>query len=129
MTVGALLHWLVSQCLFIVEVAYTWQPPPNLMGFYSPLALIVVGVYALVLVLSLIVYSFIPAFRTRMPSMAGLKRRILESCSFLPETLPEKGIAWGDISTSTEWIAGFGETVGPIDTEKTYKSASEVNAA
>ena len=41
--------------------------------------------------------------------MAGSGRIVFESCEHLEPTLPVDGIMWGDISTRTQRLAGFGE--------------------
>ena len=44
-----------------------------------------------------------------MPLMAGSGRVVFESCVRLGSTLPVSGIMWGDISTRSSRLAGFGE--------------------
>ena len=44
-----------------------------------------------------------------MPLMAGSGRVVFESCVRLEPTLPVSGVMWGDISTRTSRLAGFGE--------------------
>jgi hypothetical protein len=127
MILGTLLHYLVSQTLFVVEVGYTEGGKTDLYLTYGPLAMICVGAVSLTLVLGITVYSFIP-IRSAMPLMAGSSRVVLESCAMLPSDLPEEGISWGDISTSTERIAGFGAAAGPLQRRLTYKISSDAEA-
>jgi len=106
---NTVLHWLVSQTLFVVEILGTAQDPtPNYYLNFSPLAIFITGAVATLLVLGMTIYYFIP-IRTWMPLMAGSGRVVFESCVKLEPTLPVAGIMWGDISTRTSRLAGFGE--------------------
>jgi hypothetical protein len=112
MLVSTLMHWLVSQTLFVVEVYFE---NPNVMSVfhihYSPLAIISVGMIALALVVGITVYYCVPA-KTWMPLMAGSTRVVFDSCVRLPRlALPRGGIEWGDISAGNKRMAGFGEMV------------------
>ena len=40
--------------------------------------------------------------------MAGSLKIVFESCQRLPERMPTGGVMWGDISTDTKRLAGFG---------------------
>ena len=109
MIISTVLHWLVSQTLFVVEILGTNQhPTPNYYLNFSPLAIFITGATSTVLVLAITVYYFIP-IRTWMPLMAGSGRVVFESCVRLEPTLPISGVMWGDISTRTIRLAGFGE--------------------
>ena len=106
---NTVLHWLVSQTLFVVEILGTAQDPtPNYYLNFSPLAIFITGAVATLLVLGMTIYYFIP-IRTWMPLMAGSGRGGFEYCVKLEPTLPVAGIMWGDISTRTSRLAGFGE--------------------
>jgi hypothetical protein len=111
MMLSTTMHWLVSQTLMVVEI----NAPDGTIFYlnYSPFAILCIGTVATVLVLGMTIYYVIP-IRTNMPLMAGSARVVFESCRRLPSKLPPTGIAWGDISTSTEMLAGFGKTVGPL---------------
>jgi hypothetical protein len=111
MMLSTTMHWLVSQTLMVVEI----DAPDGTTFYlnYSPFAILCIGTVATVLVLGMTIYYFIP-IRADMPLMAGSARIVFESCKGLPSKLPPAGIAWGDISTSTERLAGFGEIVGPL---------------
>jgi len=131
MLVSTLMHWLVSQTLFVVEVYF--ENPTVMSVFhlhYSPLAIISVGLIGLALVLGITIYYFLPV-RSWMPLMAGSARVVFDSCTRLPRSaLPRTGIEWGDISTRYERMAGFAENVarmvegvyypGLISEESTY---------
>jgi hypothetical protein len=131
MLVSTLMHWLVSQTLFVVEVYF--ENPTVMSVFhlhYSPLAIISVGLIGLTLVLGITIYYFLPV-RSWMPLMAGSARVVFDSCTRLPRSaLPRTGIEWGDISTRYERMAGFAENVarmvegvyypGLISEESTY---------
>jgi hypothetical protein len=111
MTLSTVMHWLVSQTMFVVQILGS---PGYFYMNYSPLAIICIGIVAAVLVLAITIYYFIPV-RTWMPLMAGSARVVFESCVRLDSaSLPVGGVAWGDISTTTERLAGFGEIVGPL---------------
>jgi hypothetical protein len=112
MSISVLLHWLVSQTLFVVEIYFSEATLASVFHLhFSPLALISVGTMAMVLVFGITFYYFIP-IRTWMPLMAGSTRVVFDSCFQLPNTgLPRSGIGWGDISTTNERVAGFGGVV------------------
>jgi len=112
MSTSVLLHWLVSQTLFVVEIYFSNATLASVFHLhYSPLALISVGTMAMALVFGITVYYFIP-IRTWMPLMAGSTRVVFDSCFRLPTTgLPRSGIGWGDVSTGNERVAGFGGVV------------------
>lgn len=110
---STLMHWLVSQTLFVGEIDVV-----NGTIFYlnySPFAIMFIGMVATVLVLRMTVYYFIP-IRTNMPFMAGSACGVFESRKLLPSKLPStaSGVMWGDISMPTERLAGFGENVGSL---------------
>jgi len=112
MSISVLLHWLVSQTLFVVEIYFSEATLASVFHLhFSPLALISVGTMAIVLVFGITFYYFIP-IRTWMPLMAGSTRVVFDSCCQLPNTgLSRSGIGWGDISTTNERVAGFGGVV------------------
>jgi hypothetical protein len=109
MSVSILLHWLVSQTLFVVEIYFTDASVASVFHLhYSPLAIIMVGSIASVLVFGITVYYFIP-IKTWMPLMAGSTKIVLDSCVGLPRRgFPRAGIGWGDISKGNNRMAGFG---------------------
>jgi hypothetical protein len=111
MMLSTIMHWLVSQTLSVVEIE--GKTGTSFYLNHSSFAILCIGMVASVLVLGMTIYYFIPV-RTNMPLMAGSARVVFESCKRLPSRLPSEGIAWGDISTSTERLAGFGETVSPL---------------
>lgn len=112
MSISVFLHWLVSQTLFVVEIYFADATIASVFHLhYSPLAIIAVGTIAMILVFGITVYYFIP-IRTWMPLMAGSTRVVFDSCFRLPRNgLPRTGLGWGDISTGTERVAGFGPVV------------------
>jgi hypothetical protein len=118
MVISTLMHWLVSQTLFVVEILAQGNNHFYYLNF-SPLAIILIGVVATVLVVAITVYYYIPV-RTWMPFMAGSARVVFGSCTRLSSKLPVHGLAWGDVSTPTERLAGFGETVRPLVMGVTY---------
>jgi hypothetical protein len=112
MVVSTLMHWLVSQTLFVVEVYF--ENPTVMSVFhlhYSPLAIIIVGLIGITLVFGITSFYFLP-MNTWMPVMAGSARVVFDSCVRLPRSkLPRAGIEWGDISRANDRMAGFGEEV------------------
>ena len=112
MSISVVLHWLVSQTLFVVEIYFSDATVASVFHLhYSPLALISVGTLAMALVFGITIYYFVPV-RTWMPLLAGSTRIVFDSCFRLSSTgLPRSGIAWGDISTRDERVAGFGGVV------------------
>ena len=112
MVVSTLMHWLVSQTLFVVEVYFDNTGVMSVFHLhFSPLAIVMVGMIGIVLVVGITIYYFTP-LRTWMPLMAGSTRVVFDSCVRLPRSsLPRGGIEWGDISTGNERMAGFGEMV------------------
>ena len=88
---------------------------------YSPLAILCIGFIATVLVLGITIYSFVP-IRTFMPLMGGSASMVIESSRMLTALLPREGVAWGDISTSDNRQAGFGENVGALVEGAVYSS-------
>ena len=113
MSISVLLHWLVSQTLFVVEIYFSDKAIASVFHLhYSPLAIISVGTFTCFLVFGITLYYFIP-IKTWMPLMAGSARVVFESCSRLAGSdLPRNGIGWGDISYRNERLAGFGQVVG-----------------
>lgn len=108
MALNTVLHWLVSQTLFVVEILPNQQKPANFYLNFSPLAIICVGGASTILVLGMTIFYFVP-IKSWMPLMAGSLRTVLESCLYLPSPpLPKGGIMWGDISTERQRLAGFG---------------------
>jgi hypothetical protein len=135
MIVNTILHWLVSQTLFVVEILPTATKPANFYLNFSPFAIVCVGGASTLLVLGITIFYFI-RFKTWMPLMAGSLRIVLESCRYLPTpkdldgriTLPKDGIMWGDISTQTERRAGFDADASPLVTGAIYPDNRELEA-
>ena len=113
MVISTLMHFLVSQTLFVVEILGATRFSGYFFTNYSPLAIFAIGIIATILVLGITIYYYIP-IRTNMPLMAGSARVVFDSCSGLSTALPVGGIAWGDISTPIKQQVGFGETVRPL---------------
>jgi hypothetical protein len=115
MALSTMLHWLLSQMMFVVEILTdkTGHADSQFYTNFSTFAGLVVGAVATVLILALTIYSFVP-IRTSMPLMGGSTRMVIESSRMLITPLPEEGVAWGDISRSGIPMAGFGEDVGPL---------------
>jgi hypothetical protein len=109
------LHWLVSQTLTLIEAE-----EGNFVNF-SPTAIFCVGIVSAVLVFILNIFYFIPT-TSWMPLMRGSVQTVLYYCGGLQSELPEHGIAWGDISTKTLRLAGFGESVKPMIPDAIYPS-------
>ena len=112
MAINTVMHWLVSQTLFVVEILASEDNPAVFYLNYSPFAIICVGFAATILVLAITVYYFTP-IRTWMPLMGGSLLVVLESCVRL-DSFPDDGIMWGDISTDTLRLAGFGPLANPL---------------
>jgi hypothetical protein len=104
---NTVLHWLVSQTLFVVEILPSATKPANFYLNFSPLAIVCIGVASTILILAMTIYYFVP-IETWMPLMAGSVQIVLESCSRLEAQLPKGGVMWGDISTRERRLAGFG---------------------
>ena len=115
MSISVLLHWLVSQTLFVVEIYFTDSVIASVFHLhYSPLAIILVGTIATTLAFGLTVYYFVP-ITTWMPLMAGSTKVVFDSCFRLPsDGLPRTGIGWGDISVGNDRVAGFGTVVAKM---------------
>lgn len=120
MTTSTVLHWLVSQALFLSGGIDQFQGSEShpAVVVWSPLALIVLGLVTVPLLLVTSIY-YIKPFNTVMPFMGGSARVVIEACYQL-RTLPPAGVQWGDISTESEWIAGFGEIVGEVNDRVIY---------
>ena len=104
---NTVLHWLVSQTLFVVEILPSASKPADFYLNYSPLAIFCIGGASTILILAMTIYYFVP-IKSWMPLMAGSVQIVLESCSRLEAQLPKGGIMWGDISTRDRRLAGFG---------------------
>jgi hypothetical protein len=122
MTLNTAMHWLASQTMFVVEILGDSGHANSLFFVnYSPLAILCIGFTATVLVLGITFYSFLP-IRKFMPLMGGSASMVIESSRMLTALLPREGVAWGDISTSDNRQAGFGENVGPLVVGAVYSS-------
>lgn len=129
MIISTTMHWVVSQALFVVEVEnFSLLPKVNGQAApfgiifaicYSPTAIFVIALLALLLLLGLSIYYLIP-FRSWMPFMAGSARVVFASCTALPKDLPADGIMWGDISDEWGRVAGFGEHARGLQVGKIY---------
>lgn len=117
MTTSTVLHWLVSQAFFVTRGIDPFQGPTAIIN-WSPIALLILALITLILLVATTIHYFTP-FNTVMPFMGGSAHVVMEACYQL-RTFPSAGIEWGDISTETEWIAGFGETVVEITDGVTY---------
>jgi hypothetical protein len=129
MTTSTILHWLVSQALFVSggidQFPFEWSQFSGVAVIvWSPLALLIIGLITFILLLATTIYYIWP-FYTVMPVMAGSARVVLDACCQLQEPLPMSGIQWGDISSDKEWIAGFGEIVGELKDGVTYPAEKE----
>jgi hypothetical protein len=125
MGLNTVLHWLVSQTLFVVEILATQTKPAKFYLNFSPFAIVCVGGASTILVLGMTIFYFVP-IKTWMPLMAGSLRTVLTSCLHLPPPLPEGGIMWGDISSERERLAGFGEVAADLVPGATYPGNREL---
>ena len=133
MAVSTLMHWIVSQTLFVVEVenksglpTVGGAPAPFSLVYiicYSPTAIFVTACIAGFLILGITVYYVFP-FRSYMPFMAGSARVVFASCTALPKDLPEDGIMWGDVSDEWGRLAGFGANARAIKNGEIYPERS-----
>ena len=121
MSISVLLHWLVSQTLFVVEIYFTDLTMSSVFHLhYSPLAIISVGTITTMLVFGITVYYLVP-IAAWMPLMAGSTKVVFDSCFRLPsDGLPRTGIGWGDISVGNDRVAGFGAVVAKMVEGVTY---------
>jgi hypothetical protein len=119
MTLSTIMHWLVSQTLFVVEILGKDSSPGYFYMNYSPFAIFSIGIVSTILVVLITVYYFLPV-RTWMPLMAGSARVVFESCVRLEPNLPMEGIEWGDVSTPIERLAGFGNVARELQKGATY---------
>ena len=85
-----------------------------------------IGIASSILVLGITIYYFVPR-KSWMPLMGSSAKLVFESCRGLSWLLPRRGIAWGDISTLTEYRAGFGEDVSPLTVGAIYPSAVDAS--
>ena len=118
MTISIVLHWLVSEALFV-------GGPLNstfLSIYFSPLALLLISLITVTMLIAITIVYFYP-FPSEMPVMAGSARVVLDACCQLELPMPEGGIKWGDISTPSQRIAGFGEEAGKLTEGVSYPSA------
>ena len=138
MLISIIMHWVLSQALFVVEVE-NFSLLPQLNGkpapfgiiyaiCYSPTAIFVIALLSLILLFALSIYYLIP-FRSWMPFMAGSARVVFASCTALPRMLPEDGVMWGDISDECLRLAGFGENAKGLQTGKVYPEKLRRNAS
>jgi hypothetical protein len=126
---STLMHWVVSQTLFVVEVENqsglpminNAPAPPSLtyVVSYSPTAIFVSTCLSSLLIFCVTVYYFFP-FRSHMPVMAGSARVVFASCTALPKDLPVDGVMWGDVSDEWGRLAGFGEHARSIKDGEIY---------
>ena len=117
MTLSIFLHWLVSQSLFLFG-GLSARP----LHIWSPRGVVIIIAISSVMILGMTIHWFIPV-RTRMPLMGGSAYAVLDASSYLQEPLPRDGIQWGDISTVSERIAGFGQSVGDLEDGAEYPSS------
>jgi hypothetical protein len=135
MALNTVLHWLVSQTLFVVEILANSEKAANFYLNFSPLAIFSIGLASTILVLGMTIFYFVP-IKTWMPLMAGSLRIVLESCLHLPPQrmmdgniiydVPDGGVMFGDISTEKERLAGFGVTAQDLVQGATYPSDREL---
>ena len=121
--ISTIFHFLVGQAFWVVE-AYGWPNGPLRTYFlwsWSPLACMMAGTLAGIIVLGVSIYYLIP-FRPSMPLMGGNANVVFCSCIALSADLPRGGIQWGDISSDRERLVGFGEKTGPLVEGITYPS-------
>jgi hypothetical protein len=126
MIINTTLHWLVSQTMFVVEIFGNNTFDATFYINYSPPAIIAIGLASSILVLGITIYYFIPR-KTWMPLMGSSAKLVFESCKGLSWPLPRHGIAWGDISTLTEYRTGFSENVLPLTVGIIYPSTIPPN--
>jgi hypothetical protein len=124
MSISTVMHWVVSQALFVVEVedlsnARNATAELIFAICYSPTAIFAIGVMAMALIAFITIYYFIP-FRSWMPVMAGSARVVFASCTALPKHLPAAGIMWGDVSDEWGRLAGFGESANALQMGEIY---------
>jgi len=117
MTVSTVLHWLVSQAIYVNNGVDQFELYDNGTGiFWSPVALLITGFISFALLLVISSY-YVWSFEIVMPVMAGSARVVLDACK---QPLPADGIQWGDISTDEARKAGFNESVQELKTWMTY---------
>jgi hypothetical protein len=121
MSLNTIMHWIVSQTLFVVEILGNAQTRPNFYLNFSPLAIFCIGAVATILILGMTIYYFIP-IRTWMPLMAGSGLVVFESCVRLEARLPAKGVMWGDVSTRQRRLAGFAQVADELVERVYYQS-------
>ncbi|KAF5382399.1 hypothetical protein D9757_009779 [Collybiopsis confluens] len=84
MAYSALLHWLVSQSIFLVQVVYYYDsevtgPPTSSCG-YSPLSMVLSIVVGTILILSTFVVGFFTHLNGDMPLVGSCSAAISASC-------------------------------------------------
>ncbi|KAF5008481.1 hypothetical protein FDECE_5240 [Fusarium decemcellulare] len=119
MLLSALGHWICSQILTLIEILQSIELDEPLFINYSPVALLCIGLLILIMTFSLTIYAWMRK-KVPMPLMEGYAWRVLFCCSDLPRPLPEEGIAWGDVSTTSGKMAGFRDQVEPIQIGQEY---------
>jgi hypothetical protein len=124
MLLNSVMHWLLSQTLFVVEILPGSIAPANFYLNYSPPAIFTVGIVATVVAIGMIIFIFWPQ-QSKMPLMNGSLLVVLQSCLHLKgDDIPSSGVSWGDISRyaghGTLKLAGFGSTVDPMKNGAEY---------
>ena len=118
---GIILHWIMTHGLVVVE--YIGGNPGDHRTSYefqiAPAAAIVMGLIVTFLVLLITIFYFKPT-SSRMPALSGSLQVVLYFSKHLGPNLPKDGIAWADLSTGSEFRAGFGRSVKPLRRDVVY---------
>lgn len=126
------LHWLVSQSIFVVSMdGYDRDGRPhgssNMCG-YSPIAMLVVILLAIVMVATVIGFGYIP-YKSGMPLAGSCSLAISAACHPDEEAkgknsaIHEEKLQWGVVGTSADEIGhcSFSSTeVGPLVEGRMY---------
>lgn len=124
MLINSVMHWLLSQTLFVVEILPGRETPANFYLNYSPPAIFAIGFIVTVVVICMIIFFFWPQ-KSKMPLMNGSLLVVLQSCLHLKgDDVPVGGISWGDISRyagdGKMRLAGFGPSVDKMEVGAEY---------
>lgn len=110
------LHWVVSHAISEEEVIRN-----GINVQLSAGASIITALFSGLLVSAVTILYFIPIV-TWMPLMGGSVRVVLYFASRLEPMLPAGGIAWGDISSQSVFLAGFGDSPKEMHHDIVYPS-------
>ncbi|RFU23853.1 hypothetical protein B7463_g12483, partial [Scytalidium lignicola] len=107
-----ILHWLISQSFFYVQIEQNGLPSPNtdaistlkVLG-YSPMAIILTLIVGSLMVVGLVLIAVTRRFASAMPLVASCSAAISSQCHHNdnPETIALGPVMWGETKSSFIW--------------------------